>query len=282
MPLFSCLDHQDLLPVLGITKSGDGFELSEVMEWVGKAYNSPNADVRAETVRVTKEVHDLVGPAIRCVRALACLSHLVVHVLSTPLACLSSFLTCCVYSMPFLSTKAGCSCMICSMHATSWHHCACHRMFRWPCVPSLYVSSCRRVMPKDINLKIKEQIDAVLGGEGPVAPVPSAPLPPPKAAARYVYWYVYVYVYGMCMCTGICTPTCMYALCLDYGYGRIMRNEMSALASHATRLHAHTGWCAIGMTITKASMYIQAAMCIFDSAASSSTCSSLAVPIAFA
>ncbi len=54
------------MPLVGISKAGDGFDLAELMEFVGKAYNSPNADVRSEAVRVTKEVHDLVGPAIRC------------------------------------------------------------------------------------------------------------------------------------------------------------------------------------------------------------------------
>lgn len=56
---------QDLVPTLSISKSGDGFDLGELMEFVGKAYNSPNADVRSMAVRVTKEVHDMVGPTIR-------------------------------------------------------------------------------------------------------------------------------------------------------------------------------------------------------------------------
>lgn len=56
---------QDLVPLMGISRTGDGFELGELMNFVGKAYNSPNADVRSEAVRVTKEVYDLVGPAIR-------------------------------------------------------------------------------------------------------------------------------------------------------------------------------------------------------------------------
>ena len=38
----------------------------------------------------------------------------------------------------------------------------------------------RKCLPKDINPKIKEQVDAVLGGEGPVA----AAHPPPPAPAR--------------------------------------------------------------------------------------------------
>lgn len=53
------------MPLIGMSKGGEGFELSELMEFVGKAYNSPNADVRSCAVKVTKEVHDLVGPAIR-------------------------------------------------------------------------------------------------------------------------------------------------------------------------------------------------------------------------
>ncbi len=54
--------------MVGIAKSGggEGFDLAELMEFVGKAYNSSNADVRACAVKVTREVHDLVGPAIRC------------------------------------------------------------------------------------------------------------------------------------------------------------------------------------------------------------------------
>ena len=59
------------MPLVGVSKAGDGFDLAELMEFVGKAYNSPNADVRSEAVRVTKEVHDLVGPAIRCGRVRA-------------------------------------------------------------------------------------------------------------------------------------------------------------------------------------------------------------------
>ncbi|GFR45564.1 hypothetical protein Agub_g6958 [Astrephomene gubernaculifera] len=93
---------RDLVPQVGISRNGDGFELNELMEFVGRAFNSPNADVRSEAVRVTREVYDLVGPAIR------------------------------------------------------------------------------KCMPKDINPKIREQVDAVLGGGEPPAPPP----PPPAAAAR--------------------------------------------------------------------------------------------------
>ncbi|KXZ41368.1 hypothetical protein GPECTOR_518g498 [Gonium pectorale] len=56
---------RDLVPLMGISSTGEGFELNALMEFVGKAYNSANADVRSEAVRVTKEVFDLVGPAIR-------------------------------------------------------------------------------------------------------------------------------------------------------------------------------------------------------------------------
>ncbi|KAG1659551.1 hypothetical protein FOA52_015355 [Chlamydomonas sp. UWO 241] len=55
----------DLVPMFGVSKAGDGFELTELMEWVGKAYNSPNADTRSAAVKLTKEVHGLVGPALR-------------------------------------------------------------------------------------------------------------------------------------------------------------------------------------------------------------------------
>ena len=36
---------QDLVPLFGISKSGDGFDLAELMEWVGKTYASANAGV---------------------------------------------------------------------------------------------------------------------------------------------------------------------------------------------------------------------------------------------
>jgi centrosomal protein CEP104 len=35
------------------------------LQFVSKAYNSANADVRSAAVKVTREVHDIVGPAIR-------------------------------------------------------------------------------------------------------------------------------------------------------------------------------------------------------------------------
>lgn len=91
---------EELVPAFGISKTGDGFELGELMEFVGKAYNSPNADVRSTAIKVTKEVHDIVGPAIR------------------------------------------------------------------------------KTLPKDINPKIKEQLDAVLGGDAMPAPAAAAPPPP--------------------------------------------------------------------------------------------------------
>jgi hypothetical protein len=68
---------QDLVPVLGISgrsSGGDGgggggvggaFDLAELMEFVGKAFGHSNADVRAAAVRLTREVHDAVGPALR-------------------------------------------------------------------------------------------------------------------------------------------------------------------------------------------------------------------------
>ncbi|KAJ9516820.1 hypothetical protein QJQ45_027229 [Haematococcus lacustris] len=95
---------QDLVPLFGISKTGEGFDLPELMDYVGKAYNSPNADVRSAAVRVTRETFDLVGPVIK------------------------------------------------------------------------------KFLPKDINPKIKELVDGVLGGE----PAPAAPAPPPLAPARAV------------------------------------------------------------------------------------------------
>eukprot|EP00798_Chlamydomonas_sp_ICE-L_P028475 gene28475-31625_t len=58
---------QELVPLLGVAKAGggEGFDLTEVMEFVGKAYNSANGDTRTAAVRVTKEVFDIVGQAIR-------------------------------------------------------------------------------------------------------------------------------------------------------------------------------------------------------------------------
>ncbi|MEW5298759.1 MAG: hypothetical protein WDW36_001843 [Sanguina aurantia] len=92
---------QELVPMVGISKAGDAFDLHELMDFVGRAYGSANAEVRGQAVRVTKEAHDIVGPAIR------------------------------------------------------------------------------KFLPKDINPKIKEQVDAVLGGDSSA----SMPPPPPPAAA---------------------------------------------------------------------------------------------------
>jgi centrosomal protein CEP104 len=35
------------------------------LQFVSKAYNSANADVRSAAIKVTREVHDIVGQAIR-------------------------------------------------------------------------------------------------------------------------------------------------------------------------------------------------------------------------
>jgi hypothetical protein len=44
---------QELAPKLGISsRPGEGFELGELMDYVGKAFNSPNADVRGAAVKV--------------------------------------------------------------------------------------------------------------------------------------------------------------------------------------------------------------------------------------
>ena len=54
---------QDLVPLLGVSKNGEGFDLVELMEFLSKPYNSANGEVRAMAVTVTKEIFDLVGPA---------------------------------------------------------------------------------------------------------------------------------------------------------------------------------------------------------------------------
>eukprot|EP00798_Chlamydomonas_sp_ICE-L_P023112 gene23112-30313_t len=58
---------EDLVPQFGIAKGNGqgGFDLHDLMEYVGKAYSSSNADVRSCAVRVTKAVHDIVGFAIK-------------------------------------------------------------------------------------------------------------------------------------------------------------------------------------------------------------------------
>eukprot|EP00983_Pelagomonas_calceolata_P020301 640661-Pelagomonas_calceolata.AAC.5 len=64
--------HLDLVPLLGISKNGEGFDLAELMEFLSKPYNSANGEVRAMAITVTKEIFDLVGPGpIRC--ALVCM-----------------------------------------------------------------------------------------------------------------------------------------------------------------------------------------------------------------
>jgi hypothetical protein len=41
-----------LVPVLGVVKAGGGgFELPELMEWVGKCFSSANGEVRESTRR---------------------------------------------------------------------------------------------------------------------------------------------------------------------------------------------------------------------------------------
>lgn len=64
---------QELVPAVGLGSAGgprggaaaEGFDLAELMEWVGRTFNSPNADVRAAAVKVTVVVFDLAGPAVR-------------------------------------------------------------------------------------------------------------------------------------------------------------------------------------------------------------------------
>ncbi|GMH32444.1 hypothetical protein BSKO_00278 [Bryopsis sp. KO-2023] len=56
---------KELVHICGISKTGMGFELEPLMGFVGKAFNSPNADVRSMAVVVTIEIHKLVGPAVR-------------------------------------------------------------------------------------------------------------------------------------------------------------------------------------------------------------------------
>mmetsp|Transcript_16128 Transcript_16128/g.44039 ORF Transcript_16128/g.44039 Transcript_16128/m.44039 type:complete len:886 (+) Transcript_16128:261-2918(+) len=98
---------QDLVPLLGISKNGEGFDLAELMEFLSKPYNSANGEVRAMAITVTKEIFDLVGPG--------------------PI---------------------------------------------------------RKFLPSDLSPKMKEQLDAVLGGEPPAAPPPAAAPPAPARAAR--------------------------------------------------------------------------------------------------
>lgn len=73
-PVLSTLQLlQELLPQLGVAGSGGkaggggdgGFELHDLMAYVGKAFNSPNADVRTAAVKVAVLAHDAAGPAVR-------------------------------------------------------------------------------------------------------------------------------------------------------------------------------------------------------------------------
>lgn len=40
----------ELVPIVGL--AADGFDLAELMDYVGKAFNSPNADVRGAAIKV--------------------------------------------------------------------------------------------------------------------------------------------------------------------------------------------------------------------------------------
>jgi centrosomal protein CEP104 len=53
---------QELVPKLGISgRPGEGFELGELMDYVGKAFNSPNADVRSAAVKVRRPASVVAG-----------------------------------------------------------------------------------------------------------------------------------------------------------------------------------------------------------------------------
>lgn len=58
---------QELIPKQGIAKASGGrsnsFDLPSLMEWLGKAFGSANADVRSTAIKVTKLVNDIVGAA---------------------------------------------------------------------------------------------------------------------------------------------------------------------------------------------------------------------------
>ncbi len=68
-PVLSTLQLlQDLVPQLGVGRSADGsggFEVEELMEYLSKAFNSPNAEVRAAAVKVAAAAHELAGVAVR-------------------------------------------------------------------------------------------------------------------------------------------------------------------------------------------------------------------------
>lgn len=54
-----------LLPIFGIGKNESAFELGALMEFIGKSFNSPNAEVRSMAVVVTLEVIKMVGAVVR-------------------------------------------------------------------------------------------------------------------------------------------------------------------------------------------------------------------------
>ena len=84
-PVLSMLQLlQELVPVLGVGAAGMasssggansssaggaatsyGFDVGELMEYLGRAFNSANADVRAAAVKVTVVAVELGGPAVR-------------------------------------------------------------------------------------------------------------------------------------------------------------------------------------------------------------------------
>ncbi|KIZ03119.1 Nephrocystin-3 [Monoraphidium neglectum] len=126
-PVLSTLQLlQDLVPVIGVCQGGgatrssagggqsgsgqsggaEGLDLGELMDYVGRAFGSANADVRGAAVKVAVLAHDAAGPAVR------------------------------------------------------------------------------RLLPRDLNPKIRAQLDAALGveaGSPPLAAAAAAATPPPKA-----------------------------------------------------------------------------------------------------
>lgn len=56
---------RELLKVFGICKTPPGFELSPLMDFVGRAFSNPNAEVRSMAVSVTIDIYRMVGPAVR-------------------------------------------------------------------------------------------------------------------------------------------------------------------------------------------------------------------------
>ena len=56
----------ELIDLIGVGRSGStGFDLDQLMHFVGKAYTSPNADVRSAAIALTVKVASSVGPAVR-------------------------------------------------------------------------------------------------------------------------------------------------------------------------------------------------------------------------